>query len=58
VLSQKLTSPEVTGEPPDVTEAVKVTRVPHAVVVTGEPAVVIARAVAVEVEGERIVMGS
>jgi len=35
-----------------------VTRVPHAVVVTGEPAAVMARAVVEEVAGERIVMGS
>lgn len=53
-----MTSPEVIGEPPDVTEAVRVTRVPHAVVVTEEPAAVMARAVVEEVAGERIVMGS
>ena len=48
----------MTGEPPDVTEPVRVTTVPHAVLVVDEPPEVIARAVALEVPDGRIVMGS
>jgi len=58
VLSQKLTSPEVTGEVPDVTKAVSVTGVPHAAVVTEDPALEIDRAVELVAAAERIVMGS
>jgi hypothetical protein len=58
VLSQKLTSPDVTGEPPDVTEAVRVTKVPHDAVLTDEPPAAIDSAVVLEPPGDRIVTGS
>jgi hypothetical protein len=52
-----LTNPEVTGEPSDVTEAARVTKVSHVVVVTDEPPAAIDRAVVLELADDRIVTG-
>ena len=48
----------MTGELPDVTDAVSVTRVPQVALVADEPPEVIVKTVALEVPADRIVMGS